>query len=82
MAGAFNVQSSNESNGKYEKVGKVDGRLTQESYDKASKHGEYSVLVADRFMIQAEGDGVSVDDLKAAVNAVGVSRLESLAKGG
>lgn len=82
MAGAFNVKSSTETANGYEKVGKVDGRLTQESYDKASKHGEYSVLVADRFMIQAEGDGVSVDELKAAVGAIGISRLESLAKGG
>ena len=82
MAGAFNVKSSKETASGYEKIGKVDGRLTQESYDKSSRHGEYSVLVADRFMIQAEGDGVGVDELKSAVNAVGVSRLEGLAKGG
>ena len=65
-----------------EKVGKVDGRMTQESYDKSSQHGEYSVLVADRFMVQATGEHVSMDDLKAAVNAVGVSQLEGLAKKG
>lgn len=82
MAGAFNVKSSKETASGYEKIGKVDGRLTQESYDKSSRHGEYSVLVADRFMIQAEGDGVGVDELKSAVNAVGVARLEGLAKGG
>ena len=81
MASAFNVQSSSETNGKYEKVGKVDGRMTQESYDKATKHGQYSVLVGDRFMIAAEGEGASVDDLKAATAAVGPARLEALAKG-
>lgn len=82
MAGAFNVQSTTESEGRTEKVGKVDGRMTQESYDTASKHGEYSVLVADRFMIAAQGDGVSMADLKAAVASVGVTRLEGLAKRG
>lgn len=82
MAGAFNVNSSKETASGYEKVGKVGGRLTQESYDRSSKRGEYSVLVADRFMIQAEGDGATMDDLKAAVGAVGIPRLESLAKGG
>lgn len=82
MAGAFNVQSSSESDGKYEKIGKVDGRMTQESYDKASKHGEYSVLVGDRFMVAAKGDGVSMDELKAAAGAVGLARLEALAKAG
>lgn len=82
MAGAFNVKSSTESEGRYEKIGKIDGRMTQEAYDTAAKHGEYSVMVADRFMIAAEGDGVSMAELKAAVAAVGVSRLESLAKRG
>jgi hypothetical protein len=82
MAGAFNVQSSKETASGYEKVGKVDGRMTQESYDRTSRHGEYSVLVADRFMVQATGDGVSIDDLKAAVGAVGAGQLEGLAKAG
>jgi hypothetical protein len=82
MASAFNVKSSTESNGKYEKIGKVDGRMTQESYDRATRHGEYSVLVGDRFMVNAKGDGVTMDELKAAVGAVGVARLEGLAKAG
>jgi len=82
MAGAFNVQSSSEGDGRYEKIGKVDGRMTQESYDEASKHGEYSVLVGDRFMVAAKGDGVSMNELKAAASAVGLARLEALAKAG
>jgi hypothetical protein len=80
MAGAFNVNSSKETSTGYEKIGKVDGRMTQESYNRESKHGEYSVMVADRFMVQASGDGVTMDELKAAVGAVGLSRLEGLAK--
>jgi hypothetical protein len=82
MAGAFNVQSSQESDGRYEKVGKVDGRMTMEEYDQSSKHGEYSVLAGDRFMVQAEGDGVDINTLKAAVKSVGLERLEALAKNG
>ena len=80
MASAFNVKSSKETSSGYEKVGKVAGRLTQESYDHTSRHGEYSVLIADRFMVQASGDGVTMDELKAAVNSVGAGRLEGLAK--
>ena len=82
MAGAFNMKSFKETATGYEKVGKVDGRLTMEEYDRTSRHGEYSVLVADRFMVQAKGDDVNMDDLKGAVNAVGIARLEGLAKGG
>ncbi len=81
MAGAFNVKSSKETSTGYEKVGKVDGRLTQEQYDNASKHGEYSVLVADRFIILVKGDAVSMNELKSAVSAVGTARLEGMAKG-
>ena len=79
LAGAFNVQSSEEKDGRVEKVGKVDGRMTMESYDKASQHGEYSVLVGDRFMVKAEGDGVGAGDLKTAVAALGLPQLEKLA---
>lgn len=81
LANAFNVQSSSESDGKYEKVGKVDGRMTQESYDSAARQGQYSVLVGERFLVAAEGEGASMADLKAAVAAVPPARLEGLAKG-
>jgi hypothetical protein len=82
LANAFDVNSSKDNGTSYEKVGRVNGRMTQESYDRQSKHGEYSVLVGERFMIQAEGDGVSIDDLKAAVGSVPAARLEGLAKAG
>lgn len=79
---AFNVNASRETPTGYDKVGRVDGRMTQESYDREEQHGEYSVLVGDRFIVQATGDHVGVGDLKTAVAAVGVSRLEGLAKAG
>jgi hypothetical protein len=81
LANAFNVESSSERDGKYEKVGKVDGRMTQESYDSAAGHGQYSVLIGERFMVSAEGEGASMADLKAAVAAIPSARLEGLAKG-
>lgn len=81
LAGAFNMESSTESDGKYEKMGKVDGRLTKEAYDKSSKHGQYDVLVGERVMISVEGDGASMDELKAVAAAVNPDRLERLAKG-
>lgn len=82
MASAFNVKSSKETATGYEKVGMVGGRMTQESYDRQARHGEYSVLVGDRFMVAAEGDGVTMEDLKAAVGAIDQKRLEGLAKAG
>ena len=76
---AINVQSSRETATGYEKIGKVDGRMTTEDYDRSSKHGKYSVVVAGRFVIEAQGDQVSMDDLKGAVSSVGPGRLEAMA---
>jgi hypothetical protein len=81
MAGAMGVESSKETSTGYEKVGKVDGRFTTEEWDRSAKTGKYGVLVANRFMVQAEGSAASIDDLKAAVAAVGPDRLEALARG-
>jgi hypothetical protein len=81
MASAMGVQSDRETASGYEKVGKVGGRMTTEEWNRDSHSGKYGVLVADRFMIQAEGSGTSIDDLKAAVSAVGLDRFEGLAKG-
>lgn len=79
LAGAFNVNSSKQTATGYEKMSTQGGRMTTEEYDTAAKHGKYSVLAGSRFMIAAEGDNVSMDDLKSAVNAVGVERVEHLA---
>jgi len=81
FATAMNVQSDKQTATGYEKVSTINGRLTKESYDNQSKSGEYSVVVANRFSVGAQGSGVSIDVLKAAVAAVGPDRLETLAHG-
>lgn len=80
MAGAFNVNSSKQTATGYEKVGKVNGQMTVENYDTASQHGEFSVIVGDRFSVKATGDKVTMDELKAAVGSVPAARLEGLGK--
>ena len=37
-------------------------------------------MVGDRFMVSAEGNNVSIDELKAAVQAVNFATLETMAK--
>ena len=80
MAAAFSVQHSREQGGTYEKVGKVDGAMTIEKYDRDARSGEYGVLVADRFMIQAEGNDVTMDELKSLVGSVDKGALKLLAR--
>ncbi len=80
MASAMNVQSNRETSTGYEKTTTVGGRLTTEKWDRSSNSGEFGVLVANRFMVQAQGSGTTIDALKSAVASVGPDRLEGLAK--
>lgn len=80
MAGALNVESTKQTATGYEKVGKVDGRLTTEKFDTQNKSGQYSVIVANRFVVEANGSGVGMDELKGAVSSVALGQLEGLAR--
>ena len=39
---------------------------------------EFGVLLGDRFVVNAEGSGVTLNDLKAAVSALNLGKLESI----
>lgn len=80
LGGALNIQSSKQDGASYEKIGKVDGRMTTEKFDSATKLGTYSTIVADRVMVEAEGRVASIDALKAAVAAVDLGKVAGLAK--
>jgi hypothetical protein len=82
LASAVNVTKDEETSTGYDREGQVNGRMTIEKYDNTSKSGEYSVIVANRFSVEAQGSGVPIDTLKGAVNAVGPDRLDALAHGG
>jgi hypothetical protein len=72
------VEQEKETNDGYEKTGKVDGRPVHEKFNKTSKDGEYSVVVASRFIIEARGRQVDMDTLKQAVAAIGPDKLEAM----
>ncbi|RJF90502.1 Yip1 family protein [Sphingomonas cavernae] len=78
---AFNVQSSRQTETGYEKTGTVDGRMTSEKWDNNTRSGSFGVLVANRFMVEAEGSNVGgIDALKSAVASVDLAKLESAAR--
>lgn len=80
IGGAFNVESNRQTETGYERTTTVDGRMTTEKWDSTSKRGKFGVLVANRFMVEADGKVESIDDLKQAVTAVRFNRLEALAR--
>lgn len=80
MATMLAPQMEKESDGRYERMGRVDGRYIREEYDRNARRGSYGVLLADRVMVQAEGRGVDMQQLQAAVHSVDARRVERLAR--
>jgi hypothetical protein len=79
LGAALNVQSNKETATGYERTQTVDGRIVSEEWDKESRDGKYMTTIANRFMVEARGRVASVDELKAAVDAIGPDKLAALA---
>jgi hypothetical protein len=80
LGSVLGVNGDKETPTSYTKVREVDGRTLIEDYDRDTHHGSYSVIAGSRFLVKAEGYGVSMDELKAAVGEVDLKALEALAK--
>lgn len=63
-----------------ERTSRVDGRLVHERVSKTGGTNEFSVVIADRFVVTAKGDGIDIGTLKAAVGSIDLRKLESLKK--
>lgn len=80
LAAGMGGHATRETADEYEKTTTVDGRLTTEQWNRQSNSGKYSVVIGDRFSVEADGSAGSVDELKQAVRAVDAGRLEAMAK--
>lgn len=78
IGSAMGVTQSREDANGYERTGTVDGRMQSEKWNKATSSGSFSIVVANRFMIEAEGSAASIDELKGAVASVDQSALKGL----
>lgn len=61
-----------------ERMRREGNRLVHEEISKTGGANRYSVVLAERFMVEAEGEGVDIDTLKKAVHAIDLDRLEAL----
>ena len=73
-----NVQQDRETSTGYEKTYNQGGSMIHEQWDNSSGQGEYSAVVADRFMVKVEGHGANIDALKSALGGVDVAGLAAL----
>lgn len=62
----------------YEKTTTLGDRKIREKFDRKSNSGAVSMMVAERFMVEAEGSGVEVGELKNALGEIDVAKLEAM----
>ncbi|HEX4858124.1 MAG TPA: hypothetical protein VFV17_03825, partial [Usitatibacteraceae bacterium] len=77
FAGWAMVQGEREDESGREKTGKVDGRLTHEKMRKDGRN-EFSVVIAERFVVTAKGKDVDLNALKSAVAGLDLKKLDAL----
>ena len=78
LASWANVLGEREDDSTMERTKKVDGRLVHEKVSKGDGGNEFALVLADRFVVTAHGSGVGLDQLKAAVAALDLSKLEGM----
>lgn len=62
----------------YEKTSTVNGRRMHEKWNDKDKRGEVDMIVGGRFMVEIRGTGIEMKDLKQAINAIDLKKLEAL----
>lgn len=80
LGAAMGVEQSREDANGFERTSTVNGQLQTEKWNSRDGRGKFAVTLANRFMIEAEGETASLDELKAAVASVDKDALQALAK--
>lgn len=70
------VEIDREGSEGFERTVKVDGRRAYERYTRAKKEGAIDVLVANRFLVKAEGTGIEAPQLREVIAALDLGALE------
>ncbi|MBL0142989.1 MAG: hypothetical protein IPP91_13025 [Betaproteobacteria bacterium] len=79
MASAWvNIEIDKEGDSGYERTTSAGGRKAYERYDKAARTGEYDVIVAGRFIVEAKATGVEMKVFREAVAKLDLAKLDAL----
>jgi MFS family permease len=79
LANWASLQGEQDNDDHYERVTKVNGRLVHEQRSKrAGGTNEFGVVLGERFVVNAAGNGVDLNELKSAVSNLDLGKLESM----
>jgi hypothetical protein len=62
----------------YEKTTEYEGHKAFEKYNTQNKDGEISVIVANRYIVNVSGNGVSIDKIKSVLGDIDLDKLADL----
>jgi len=77
-AGWLMAEIDRETDNEYEKTTTFGGYKAFEKYNSQYNDGSLAVLVGERFIVQIDGNGVSMDEIKAAMEAIDLDNLEAM----
>jgi len=75
------TQYSRETDTGYEKTATYSGFKGMEEYNKQDKSGTIRVFVSERFVVELEGNSVTMDTLKQALSQVDIKKVAAAASG-
>jgi hypothetical protein len=78
LGAAMGVEQSKEDANSYEKTTSVNGQMQTEAWNKTTNSGKYGITINNRFLIEAEGQAGSVEELKQAVTSIDQDDLQDL----
>ena len=61
-----------------ERMRREGNRLVHEEISKTGGPSKYTVVLAERFVVSAEGEGVDIEVLRKAVASIDLAKLEAL----
>jgi hypothetical protein len=82
LASWAGVEQEKDDDNATERTRKVGGRLMHERMSKTGGTNEFGIVLGDRFMVSAKGNGVNLDQLRTAVSGLDLGRLESMKDAG
>ncbi len=80
IGAAIGMEQSHEDADGFERTTTQGGQLQIEEWSNKNSRGTYTRQVASRFMVTADGDAASIDELKAVVSGIDAGKLSALAE--
>ena len=82
LAGWASLQGEKEDDSGVERTRKEGGRLVHEKVSKQGGTNEFTIVIGDRFVVTARGQGVGIEQLKSTVASLDLGKLESMKESG